>query len=160
MMSHMSEPKPPGFKLNGVKSVAEMLNHLDSANRTRILSELEARDPELAEKIKEHLFTFNDLLRIAKRDLQILLREVPHAKLALALRSIDEAFRKGFYANMSETAAKYLKEEIAASPPQRLSDIQNAQAEIVKLAQRLASEAKISIEFDHDPGNEGEPRVF
>ncbi|MGZ3688598.1 MAG: FliG C-terminal domain-containing protein [Bdellovibrionota bacterium] len=123
-----------GRKFDGVKAVAEMLNVSDKAMRERLMAELEARDPAMAEKVRAQVFTFEDLRKMDPRALQKLLREFPLPKLALALRNMDEDFRAFICTQLSEKAGKILRDEIEAIGPRPLSEVTRAQQEILQRA--------------------------
>jgi flagellar motor switch protein FliG len=131
--------------LGGAKQAAEILNHLQSGLSERVISVIEAQDAPIAEKIRENLFTFVDLVKLTDRTLQVLLREVPQDRLAPALRTVDETVRERFTQNMSSRMAEILREEIRSGPPIRRADVLAAQSEIVEVALRLAAEGRIAI---------------
>jgi flagellar motor switch protein FliG len=131
--------------LGGAKQAADILNHLQSGLSERVMEAIEHQDHATAEKIRENLFTFQDLSRLSDRTLQILLREVPSDRLAPALRLVDETVRTRFFQNMSARMAEILQEELRSGPPMRRSDALGAQSEIVEVALRLAAEGRIAI---------------
>ncbi|MDE8345527.1 MAG: FliG C-terminal domain-containing protein [Acidocella sp.] len=131
--------------LGGAKQTAEILNHLQIGMSEMVLSAIDARDATTAEKIRENLFTFSDLIKLPDRSLQIMLREVPADRLAPALRVVDDTLRGKFFQNLSARQVEILKEELRSGPPMRRADALIAQGEIVEVALRLASEGRISI---------------
>jgi flagellar motor switch protein FliG len=131
--------------LGGAKPTADLLNHFPSAMSESVLAAIEARDAPTAEKIRENMFTFGDLVRLTDRNLQILLREVPSDKLAPALRLVDDTFRNRFFQNLSARQVEVLKEELRSGPPMRRADALAAQSDIVEVALRLAGEGRITI---------------
>jgi flagellar motor switch protein FliG len=131
--------------LGGPKQTADILNHLQAGMSDTVLSAIDARDAKVAEKIRENLFTFLDLIKLTDRALQMLLREVPGDKIAPALRIVDEPLRQKFYQNMSARQVEILKEELRGGPPIRRADALTAQSEIVEVALRLSGEGKIAI---------------
>jgi flagellar motor switch protein FliG len=131
--------------LGGAKQAADILNHLQSGLSERVISAIETQDAPAAEKIRENLFTFLDLVKLTDRTLQILLREVPQDRLAPALRMVEEAVRERFMQNMSSRMAEILQEELRSGPPMRRTDVLAAQGEIVEIALRLAAEGRIAI---------------
>jgi flagellar motor switch protein FliG len=94
--------------------MADIFNNLDRAAETRFIAALEERNRESAERIKALMFTFDDLQRLTSASVQVLLREVEKDKLPVALKGASDAVRDLFIGNMSERAAKMLREEIAA----------------------------------------------
>jgi flagellar motor switch protein FliG len=131
--------------LGGPKHAADILNHFPTALSESILGSIKIKDDKTSEKIRENLFTFQDLGKLSDRALQILLREIPGEKLASALRLVEESLRARFYQNLSSRQVEVLKEELRTAPPIRRSDALSAQGEILESALKLASEGKISI---------------
>lgn len=131
--------------LGGAKQTADILNHFPSTLSESVLNSIDERDRETADKIRENLFTFADLIRLTDRSLQILLREVPQEKLAPSLRLVDEELRDRFFHNLSTRQVELLKEELTSGPPIRRADALSAQSEIVEIALRLSGEGQITI---------------
>lgn len=131
--------------LGGVEPVAEMLNTMDKTTETNIMARVEEKDPELAEEIKKLMFVFEDLIALDDRGMQSLLKEVPNDKLLVALKTSPEEIKQKIFKNMSTRASQLLQEDLANLGPQRLSDVETAQSEIVNIAKRLETEGKIQI---------------
>jgi flagellar motor switch protein FliG len=125
--------------------MAEIFNNFDRMTESRFMAALEERNPASAERIKNLMFTFEDLQRIDGGGIQLLLRQVPKEKLAVALKNASDVMKDLFLRNMSERAAKMLKEDIAALPPMRVRDVDEAQAAIVATARALAEANEITI---------------
>jgi flagellar motor switch protein FliG len=130
--------------------MAEIFNNLDRQAEQRILSALEERSREAAERIRGLMFTFDDLQRLNGPGVQTLLRGVEKDKLALALKGASEQLREMFLRNMTERAAKLLKDDIAALGPVRLRDVDEAQASIVAAAKDLAGQGQIELNSGRD----------
>ncbi len=130
--------------------MAEIFNNLDRAAEGRILSALEERSRESAERIRALMFTFDDLQRLDGAGVQALLRAVPKDKLTLALKGSTETLRDMFFANLSERASKLLKDDLAALGAVRLKDVDDAQATIVGIAKDLAAQGQIQIADGRD----------
>ena len=130
--------------------MADIFNNLDRAAETRFLAALEERNRESAERIKALMFTFDDLQRLSSASVQVLMREVEKDKLPIALKGASEAVRDLFIANMSERAAKMLKEEIDGLGPVKLRAVDEAQGAIVALAKDLAAQGAIEISESKD----------
>ncbi len=137
-------------RLGGVTSVAEIVNSLDKRTMNSLMARIEDKDPILAEEIRQHMFTFTDLIKIDDRGIQMVLREVPNDRLLLALKSAPEELREKIYGCMSERAADILREDLAALGPQKVSDVESAQREVVKIVKRLEEEGKIVIGIGED----------
>ncbi|RAI58831.1 flagellar motor switch protein FliG [Roseicella frigidaeris] len=126
--------------------MAEIFNNLDRQAESRILAALEERNRESAERIRGLMFTFEDLQRVDGAGLQALLRAVEKDKLALALKGASEQLREMFMRNLTERAAKLLRDDIAALGPVRLRDVDEAQATIVLLAKDMAAQGQIQLQ--------------
>jgi len=141
----MANSKPRNKNFDGVQSAAEMLNLLDKPNREKLLDDVEKMDPEVAKKIRQKMFVFEDLARIEARGIQVLLKEVPQKKLALALRNAPDELREVIFKNMSSRSAQILKEDIDNQGPQKLSDVTAAQKEMIVITKRLLAQGIIRI---------------
>jgi flagellar motor switch protein FliG len=126
--------------------MAEIFNNLDRQSETRILAALEERNRDAAERIRGLMFTFDDLARLDGAGVQVLMRAVPKDQLVLALKGASEALRDMFVKNMSERAAKMLKEDLANLGPVKLRDVDEAQAAIVLQAKDLAAQGQIQLQ--------------
>lgn len=127
------------------ESMAEVFNAFDRSTEEKLLTELEARNPESAEKIRALMFTFDDLAKMTPTNIQILLRKADKNVLTLALKGATEATRDIFYSNLSERARKMLKDDIASLGPVRLRDVEDSQQKLVKQAKQLAEEGEIEL---------------
>lgn len=125
--------------------MADIFNNLDRNTEARFLAALEERNRESAEKIKQLMFTFEDLNRIDSQGIQTLLRHVEKDKLGLALKGSSDGIKDLFFKNMSERAGKMLKEDMDAMGPVRLREVDEAQNIIVALAKELANSGQIVI---------------
>lgn len=134
-----------GSKIGGVNAVAEVLNQLDHATESSILAEIEENNPDLAENIRSLMFTFADLLKLDDRAFQQVLKDIPQQELLLALKTASEQLRDKIFGNMSQRASTMLREDLEALPPQRLSDVEKAQQNIITIVKRLEDEGKIII---------------
>jgi len=125
--------------------IAEIFNNMERAIETRFMDELEKSVPESAEKIRSLMFTFEDLSNLDPASLQTLIRAVDKDKLPPALKGATETIRDLFFSNMSERAAKIMKEDMAAMGPVRLKDVEEAQQYIINVAKDLESRGEITI---------------
>ena len=130
--------------------MAEIFNNLDRQAETRFLTGLEERNREAAERIKSLMFTFDDLQRLSGTAVQTLLRSIEKDKLPVALKGASEKIRDLFLSNLSERAAKMLREDMEALGPVKVRDVDDAQAGIVMLAKELAAQGQIEISNDKD----------
>jgi len=125
--------------------MADIFNNLDRNAENRFMSALEERNRESAERIKQLMFTFEDLTRIDMAGIQTLLRHVEKDKLALALKGASDTIKELFFKNMSERAGKMMREDMEALGPVRLRDVDQAQSMIVVMAKELAASGQIVI---------------
>lgn len=130
--------------------MAEIFNGLDRQAEGRIMAALEERSHEAAERIRALMFTFDDLKRLDPQGLQVLLRSVEKERLTLALKGAAEEMRELFFRNMTERAAKLLRDDIAALGPVRLKDVDEAQAAVVAAAKDLAAQGQIQLSEGKD----------
>ncbi len=129
----------------GSKTMAEILNTIDTAAEKNILQALEAENAELAAEIKNMMFVFDDLILLDDRSIQRLLKEVESRDLAVALKAASEEVRAKIYSNVSERVAIMIKEEMEFMGPMRLSDVETAQQQIVEAVRRLEEEGQIVV---------------
>jgi len=125
--------------------MADIFNGFDRANEAKYMEALEGINSEAVEKIKALMFTFEDLQKLDPQSVQTLLRKVDKTQLGLALKSANDAIKDLFFSNMSERAAKILKEDIAATGPVKLKDVEEAQNSVITVAKELADNGEISI---------------
>lgn len=125
--------------------MADIFNHLDRNTENRFLAALEERSHEAAERIKALMFTFEDLARLDPSAIQTLLRMAEKDKVALALKGGSETLRNLFFSNMSERAAKIMREDMQAMGPVRIRNVDEAQTYIVQLCKDLAAQGDIVI---------------
>ena len=131
--------------LGGVRTVAEILNFIGTANETSVIDAIREYDPDLAQKILDEMFVFENLMDIDDRSIQIILREVQSDSLILALKGANEALREKIFRNMSQRAAEMLREDLEAKGPVRVSEVEAEQKEILKTVRRLADEGQIVL---------------
>ena len=125
--------------------MAEIFNGLDRQSEQRFLNALEERNRDAAERIKQLMFTFEDLSNLDPSGLQTLMRQIDKDKLALALKGCSEELRNLFFSNMSERAAKIMREDMSAMGPVRLRDVDEAQTAIVQTAKDLSAKGDIVL---------------
>ncbi len=125
--------------------MAGIFNTLDRNTETRFMGALEERNRESAERIKQLMFTFDDLERVDSTGIQVLLRQTDKGQLSVALKGGSESVKELFFSNMSERAAKIMREDMDAMGAVRLKDVDEAQAAIVSIAKQLADSGEIVI---------------
>jgi flagellar motor switch protein FliG len=127
------------------ESIADIFNHLDRSTEDRFLAALEERNRDSAEKIRALMFTFEDLGKLDPSGVQTLLRNIEKDKLGLALKGASDKVRDLFFTNMSERAAKILRDDMQSMGPVRLKDVDTAQAAMVAVAKDLADSGEIIL---------------
>ena len=132
-------------KFDGMKAAAEMLAHLDTEAREKLLANVAARDPAVAEQLQKQMFVFEDLVHLSPADIQLVLKEISQSRLALALRNMPEVVKNKLFESMSVRGADALREEITTQGPRRVSDVESAQTEVIKIAKRLEADGKIKF---------------
>jgi flagellar motor switch protein FliG len=125
--------------------MAEIFNNLDRQSEARFTAALEERSQESAERVKQLMFTFDDLSRLSPAAMQVVLRVVEKDKLPLALKGAPEKLREQFFASMSERAGRMLRDDIEALGPVKLRDVDEAQSAIVLVAKTLAASGEIEM---------------
>jgi flagellar motor switch protein FliG len=131
--------------LGGVKTAAEIINMLGTSVETSVLDYIREADNELAQKIMDNMFTFDDLEKLDDKAIQALLREVQSESLVIALKGASPELREKVFRNMSTRAAETLKEDLESRGPVRLSEVEAEQKEMLKTVRRLADEGQIVL---------------
>jgi flagellar motor switch protein FliG len=129
----------------GVDSLAELLNRAGRSTERTVLDAIAQTDGELADEIRQKLFTFDDIVVLSDRDIQLLLREVDQKDLALALRGVADEVRDTIFRNMSQRGTELLADELETGKPQRRSVVEEAQSRIVAAIRRLEDVGAITI---------------
>jgi flagellar motor switch protein FliG len=133
------------YKVGGVEKVVDMFNHFDRSREKQILDKLDVLKPPLAEVIRKHLFTFEDFVQLDDRGIQSIMREVSNDTLTLALKAATDELKEKIFRNISSRAAEVIKEDLEVMGPVRLSDVEKAQSEIIKIVRKMEEEGKIFI---------------
>ncbi len=131
--------------MGGVKPAAEIINMMGSAVETSVLDYIREADGDLAQKIMDNMFTFDDLLKVDDRGVQALLKEVQSESLVIALKGATPELREKVFANMSTRAAETLREDLESRGPVRVSEVEAEQKEMLKIVRRLADEGQIVL---------------
>lgn len=137
-------------KMGGVRTAAEILNMMNSTEEESVVTSLRERDADLAQKIVDEMFVFDNLIDIDDRGIQLLLKEVESEVLVIALKGATEDLREKFLKNMSSRAAEILREDLEMQGPVRMSRVESEQKTILQIARRLAEEGQIVL------GNQGD----
>ncbi|KAB2926518.1 MAG: flagellar motor switch protein FliG [Dechloromonas sp.] len=131
--------------MGGVRTVAEILNFIGATNETSVVDAIREYDPDLAQKILDEMFVFENLMDIDDRSIQLILREIQSDSLILALKGASPDLREKIFKNMSQRAAEMLREDLESKGPVRLSEVEAEQKEILKVVRRLADEGQIVL---------------
>jgi flagellar motor switch protein FliG len=131
--------------LGGVKTAAEIINLLGSSVETAVLDYVRDADNELAQRIMDNMFSFDDLVKIDDKGIQTLLKEVQSESLVIALKGATPELREQIFRNMSTRAAETLREDLESRGPVRVSEVESEQKEMLKIVRRLADEGQIVL---------------
>jgi flagellar motor switch protein FliG len=131
--------------LGGVKPAAEIINMMGSSVETAVLDYIRETDNELAQKIMDNMFTFDDLETVDDKGIQALLKEVQSESLVIALKGAKPEMREKIFKNMSTRAAEALREDLDSRGPVRVSEVEAEQKELLKVVRRLADEGQIIL---------------
>lgn len=136
--------------IGGIKPVAEILNHLPKSIEGKILNAISEKDKEIAQKIKEHMFVFEDLIVLDGRDLQAILKEIDGQKLALALKAASDELKNKIFSNVSERVKDMITDDMETMGAVKLKDVEKSQQDVVMIARKLEEEGKISFGMGAD----------
>ena len=131
--------------LGGTKAAAEMINLLGTSVETAVLDFIREADHDLAQKIMDNMFTFDDLAEIDDKGIQALLKEVQSESLVVALKGATPEMREKVFRNMSTRAAETLREDLESRGPVRVSEVEAEQKEMLKIVRRLADEGQLVL---------------
>ena len=131
--------------LGGVKTAAEIVNLLGAAIEGPLLDAIRGYDADLAQKIMDKMFVFDDVGKLDNASIQLVLKEVASETLVVALKGASVDIREKFLTNMSSRAAEAMREDLESRGPMRLSEVEAQQKEILKAVRRLADEGQITL---------------
>jgi flagellar motor switch protein FliG len=131
--------------MGGPKIAAEVLNRLDTSLSNSIMDHMRSQDEDLAGKVQEQMFVFDDLINVDDRSMQTMLREISSESLIVALKGANAPLREKFLGNMSKRAAEMLRDDLEAKGPVRLTEVEAAQKEILQVATRLEAAGQIQL---------------
>ncbi len=132
-------------QMGGVRTAAEIMNFFSGEHEASVLNNLKSYDADMAQKIMDEMFVFDNIIDIDDRGIQTLLREVPSVALIVALKGAGQELRDKIFRNMSQRAGEMLKEDLDAKGPVRLSEVETQQKEILSIVRRLADEGVIQL---------------
>jgi flagellar motor switch protein FliG len=134
--------------IGGIDAAANILNFMDGAASSLVLSKVSENDADLALRIQDKMFVFEDLASMSASAIQTVLREIPTGQLLLALRGASEGLKEKIYSNMSRRAADILRDDLEASPPSKVSEVELAQKDILTTVKQLADSGTIKLGSD------------
>jgi len=137
-------------KYDSFEMLSEIFNNLDRNNETKFMGMLESNLPDAAAKIKDMMFTFDDLIKIDSKGIQRLLRDVEKSRLTLALKGAPDELRKVLFSSMSQRAAKIIEEDLMALGSVRVKDVDSARGDVVAVAKQLIDSGEIDVVLNSD----------
>ena len=140
----------------GVDALAEILNSAGRSSERHVIDSLGEQDPELANDVRLRMFTFDDLVELEDRDIQLILREIDAKDLVIALRGVGEELTTKILRNMSQRGAEMLREDMEVQPPQRRAVVEEAQGKIVAVVRRLEEAGAVILRRGGEEGGEDE----
>ena len=132
-------------EVGGPRAVAEVLNKLSQKASKTTIEKIEEQNEDLAEKIKELMFTFEDIMKLDKMAIREVLKKIDKNQLMIALKGASEELKRKFLENMSKRAAEAFEEELQFLGPVKVKDVEDAQRNIVDEIQKMAEQGKIQI---------------
>lgn len=137
-------------RVGGVDPLVNIINRSDRATERQIVEGLEAFDPELADEVKSRMFMFEDIITLDDRSVQLVLRQIDGAELALALKGVSDVVRTKVTSNLSERAAENLLEEVELLGAVRLTQVEEAQQSIIRTIRQLEEQGQIMVRRGND----------
>jgi flagellar motor switch protein FliG len=134
--------------IGGIEAAANILNLMDSVASNSMLAMVSENDADLALKIQDKMFVFEDLASMSANSMQTVLREVQTGQLLLALRGASDSLKEKIFGNMSKRAADILRDDLEASPPAKVSEVELAQKDILSLVRQLIETGTIQLGGD------------
>lgn len=131
--------------MGGIRTAAEILNFMSGENETSVMDNLKSYDSEMAQKIMDEMFVFDNIMDIDDRGIQLLLREVQSDTLIIALKGAGQELRDKIFKNMSQRASEMMREDLESKGPVRLSEVETQQKQILQIVRRLADEGQLML---------------
>ena len=131
--------------MGGIRAAAEIMNFLTGENETSVITNLKNYDADMAQKIMDEMFVFDNIMDIDDRGIQVILREVQSESLIIALKGANVDLREKIFKNMSTRAAEMMREDLESKGPVRLSEVEAQQKEILQTVRRLSDEGQIQL---------------
>jgi flagellar motor switch protein FliG len=131
--------------MGGLKVAAEIMNFMSGDNEASVMEGLKSYDEEMAQKIMDQMFVFDNILDLDDKGIQVMLKEVQSEMLIVALKGTTEEMREKIFKNMSSRAAEMMKEDLESKGPVKLSEVEAQQKAILQIVRRLADEGQIML---------------
>lgn len=158
-LDHIIEKQLPGNNLKnsaligGLDSAAKILNHIESRTGDIILGQIADQSAELAQDIIDKMFVFDDLIHLDAKGMQTLLREISTSQLLMALNNAGEGLKEMIFKNMSRRAAEMMREDLAAAPSAKPSEIEFARKDILNTVKKLADAGELRLDLKNTNNN-------
>jgi flagellar motor switch protein FliG len=131
--------------MGGIKVAAEIMNFMSGDNEASVMEGLKSYDDEMAQKIMDQMFVFDNIMDIDDKGIQVILKEVQSETLIVALKGTTDEMREKIFKNMSSRAAEMMKEDLEAKGPVKISEVEAQQKQILQIVRRLADEGQIML---------------
>ncbi len=138
-----SYPKSNLEPVDGARVAARILNRMSESNKRRIVDAIQAKNPTIAAKIQEKIFTFDDVAQLNRKSIQILINEIEHEDLVVSLKLASDELKEVLLSNMSERKRSLVEDDFAALPPMKLSEVEDAKKRILSKADELRTSGRI-----------------
>ncbi|BDT70472.1 flagellar motor switch protein FliG [Comamonadaceae bacterium OS-1] len=138
--------------LGGVKAAAEIINLLGANIEGTVIESIKGFDSDLAQKIVDKMFVFDDVAKLDNKSIQMVLKEVASETLVVALKGASPELKEKILANMSSRAAESMREDLESRGPMRLSEVEAQQKEVLKIVRRLVDEGQVVLGGGGDDG--------
>ena len=134
-----------GQQVEGVRVAADILNRVGTSLEQQLLSRLDATDPEVADEVRQRMFTFDDISRLADREILALLENVELEVLKAAMKTAGKGVLDRILSNMSERRRAQWMQDVADLPKMRLRDVEDAQMQVVQALRQLESQGTVDL---------------
>lgn len=131
--------------LGGVRTAAEILNFMAGEQENAVMENIKNYDNDMAQKIMDEMFVFDNIIDIDDRGIQLLLREVQSDMLIIALKGASQDLREKIFKNMSQRASEMMREDLESKGPVRLSEVESQQKQILQIVRRLSDEGQVVL---------------
>jgi len=128
-----------------VRTAAEILNFMSGEQESTVMENIKNYDNDMAQKIMDEMFVFDNIIDIDDRGIQLLLREVQSEMLIISLKGASQDLRDKIFKNMSQRAAEMMREDLESKGPVRLSEVETQQKQILQIVRRLSDEGQIVL---------------